>query len=140
MPDEERVSEQEKMREEICERVWREQGYLANDMVIREAAKAYKAIEAGFEAGWQAAWLARGKQEGADDPVRRDRGGWQAGIDAAVTRLEEEIESWESEAKYNDITPSEKSFIEKRIGQIKTHIAQIRELKYAEHSHEENEA
>ena len=115
MPDEARVSEQEKMRDEICERVWRE--------------KAYKAIEAGFEAGWQAAWLARGKQEGADDPVRRDREGWQAGIDAAVTRLEEEIESWESEAKYNDITPSEKSFIEKRIGQIKTHIAQIREVK-----------
>ena len=53
MPDEERVSEQEKMRDEICERVWRE--------------KAYKAIEAGFEAGWQAGWLARGKQ--AEDEV-----------------------------------------------------------------------
>ena len=56
-----------KMRKEICERVWREQEYLANDMVIREAAKAYKAIESGFEAGW----LAQGS--------RRDGLAWKRG-------------------------------------------------------------
>lgn len=49
-------------REEVCEKVWRDQGYTANNMVIREAQKAYKAIEAGYDAGWQAAWHARDQE------------------------------------------------------------------------------
>jgi hypothetical protein len=66
-----------------------------------------------------------------DDPVRRDREGWEAGRDAAATRLQEDIESWVDEGNNNDITLQECSFIKRRIAQIRTHIAQIRELKYA---------
>lgn len=54
--------------------------------------------------------------------------GWESGRDDAAARLCEEIISWESEARCNDTTSWEKDFINKRIGQIKTHIAQIREI------------
>jgi hypothetical protein len=53
---------------------------------------------------------------------------WLAGRAAAVTRLLEEVESWEQESTNNDISAGEAQFIERRIGQLKTHIAQIREI------------
>jgi len=66
----------------------------------------------------------------ADDPVRRDREGWEAGVEAAAQRLQDEIADWAESGNYNDITEAERAFVAKRIAQMKTHVAQIRELKY----------
>lgn len=65
-----------------------------------------------------------------DDPVRRDREGWQAGINAAIERLRDDITDQESEANRSDITAHELSFIRQRIAQTNVHIWQIRELNY----------
>jgi hypothetical protein len=68
--------------------------------------------------------------ESGQDEYRR---GWEAGRDAAVKRLQDEYDSWNDERNQPGAV---EGFIVRRLGQISTHIAQLRDLQFpAERSH-----